>query len=105
MFIAVYRWSVKPGMEERFVRAWHDGTIAITRRYKSYGSRMHRDESGDFIGYAQWPSRAAWQVAWDAHFDHDDKESAAAFQDAIAHSHGPVLLMDVLDDLLELRRP
>jgi heme-degrading monooxygenase HmoA len=100
MFIAVYRWTVKKGEEDRFVRAWHDGTLAITRRYGSFGSRMHREDGGDFIGYAQWPSRAAWQVAWSAHFDHDDKDAARIFTDAIAESHGPVLLMDVLDDLL-----
>lgn len=104
MFIAVYRWRVKPGLEDSFVAAWHRGTVSITRIYGSYGSRMHRNENGDFIGYAQWPRRAAWEVAEKAHFAHDDHEAARDFRDAIDTSE-TVLLMDVVDDLLELRRP
>ncbi len=99
MFIAVYRWTVKPGMEDRFVRAWHRGTLSITRIYGSYGSRMHRNVNGDFIGYAQWPSRAAWEAAVNNHFRHDDAEAARDFQDAIA-AQGTILEMEVLDDLL-----
>lgn len=99
MFIAVYRWTVKPGMEDRFVRAWHRGTLSITKIYGSYGSRMHRNETGDFVGYAQWPSRASWEVAEQAHFKHDDAEAAHDFRDSIA-DHGTILLMEVLDDLL-----
>lgn len=104
MFIAVYRWTVKKGMEDRFVKAWHAGTKRITAIYGSYGSRMHRNENGDFIGYAQWPSREAWQKAADVHFKHDDAQSAFDFNDSI-DNHGTVLLMDVVDDLLVLRRP
>lgn len=99
MFIAVYRWRVKKGLEDSFVRAWHRGTVSITRIYGSYGSRMHRNEDGDFIGYAQWPDRAAWEVAEKAHFRHDDAEAARDFRDAIEES-GTVLRMEVLDDLL-----
>ena len=104
MFVAVYRWTVKPGMEDRFVRAWHAGTLRIIAIYGSYGSRMHRNENGDFIGYAQWPSRAAWEAAEKVHFKHDDEQAAFDFNDSI-ENHGTVLLMDVVDDLLVLRRP
>lgn len=104
MFIAVYRWTVKKGLEDSFVEAWHRGTVSITQIYKSYGSRMHRAENGDFIGYAQWPDRAAWEKAEKAGFRHDEKAAAKAFYDAI-ESSDTLLLMDVVDDLLELRRP
>lgn len=60
---------------------------------------MHRNEDGDFVGYAQWPSRAAWEVAERNHFKHDDEEAAHDFQDSLLE-HGTLLLMDVLDDLL-----
>lgn len=99
MFIAVYRWVVKPGMEDRFVEAWHRGTLSITRIYGSFGSRMHRNEDGAFVGYAQWPSRAAWEVAERNHFKHDDEEAAHNFRESIAES-GTLYLMEVLDDLL-----
>ena len=31
MYVAVYRWTVKPGYEEQFREAWRRGTRAITR--------------------------------------------------------------------------
>ena len=82
MFIAVYRWKVKAGMEDQFREGWRRGTV------------------GDFVGYAQWPTREQWQKVYDAHFPHDDKEASRLFRDAIEISHGPELLMDVTDDLL-----
>jgi hypothetical protein len=104
MFIAVYRWKVKPGMEEQFREGWRRGTVAIRRMHNSFGSRLHRTAEGDFVGYAQWPTRAKWQAVYDAHFPHDDKEASVMFRDAIEISHGPELLMEVTDDLLDLVR-
>ena len=104
MFIAVYRWTVKQGMEEQFREGWRRGTVAIRRTHNSFGSRLHRTADGDFVGYAQWPSREKWQTVYDAQFPHDDKEASRMFRDAIETSHGPELLMDVTDDLLDLVR-
>lgn len=104
MFIAVYRWKVKAGLEDQFREAWRRGTVAIHRMHGSFGSRLHRTRDGDFVGYAQWPSEALWQKVYDAHFPHDDKEAASMFRAAIEVSYGPELLMEVTDDLLDLIR-
>ena len=104
MFIAVYRWTVKKDMEERFVAAWTAGTKSISKIYGSWGARMHRDEKGGFVSYAQWPDRAAWEKARDNRFRHDEKQAAKDFYESIENSD-TVMLMDVIDDLLELRRP
>jgi len=104
MFIAVYRWKVKPGMEEQFREGWRRGTVAIRRQHGSFGSRLHQTLDGDFVGYAQWPSEALWRRVYDAHFPHDDNEASDMFRMAIETSHGPELLMDVTDDLLDLVR-
>lgn len=61
MFIAIYKFVVKAGYEEAFVAAWKKRTEGIYRVSGSLGSRLHRDRYGQFIGYAQWPSREAWQ--------------------------------------------
>jgi heme-degrading monooxygenase HmoA len=103
MFIAVYWWRIKPGKEEQFRRAWHRGTELITARYGSFGSRLHRERDGRFVGYAQWPSYEAWQSAFDAKMFYDDAATRASFVDAIAEAPPdgkPLLLMEVLDDLL-----
>jgi len=104
MFIAVYRWKVKAGLEDQFREGWRRGTVAIHRTHNSFGSRLHRTREGDFVGYAQWPSEQKWQKVYDAHFPHDDHEAAKMFRDAIEVSYGPELLMEVTDDLLDLIR-
>lgn len=103
MFIAVYWWRIKPGKEEQFRQAWRRGTELITARYGSFGSRLHRERDGRFVGYAQWPSYEAWQSAFDAKMFYDDAETRAKFVDAIAEAPPdgkPAFLMEVTDDLL-----
>jgi quinol monooxygenase YgiN len=105
MFIAVYWWRVHPGKEEQFRKAWKRGTELIKQRLGGMGSRLHRNADGRFVAYAQWADRAAWQRAYDAHFDYGEPETARQFTDAIAETasdHLPVFMMDVSDDLLEL---
>jgi heme-degrading monooxygenase HmoA len=103
MFVAVYWWRVKPGKEEQFRQAWRRGTELITERYRSFGSRLHRERDGRFVGYAQWPDYESWQRAFDAKMFYDDAETRAKFVDAIAETapNGkPVFLMEISDDLL-----
>ena len=61
MFCVIYRFSVKPDREAQFRRHW----LAVTRWYYrnagSLGSRLHRADTGEHIGYAQWPARPVWE--------------------------------------------
>jgi quinol monooxygenase YgiN len=60
MFCAVYQWQVKVGMEEQFRQTWRTITEAIFAQNGSLGSRLHQNEDGTFVAYAQWPSRDLW---------------------------------------------
>lgn len=103
MFVAVYWWRVHPGKEEQFRTAWRRGTQAITRTYGSYGSRLHQDIDGRFIGYAEWPDEATWRAAFERKMVYDDAEARAMFIDAVSEAppnHAPMLTMTVTDDLL-----
>lgn len=103
MFVAVYWWRVHPGKEEQFRRAWRRGTDLIRERYGSYGSRLHRDADGRFVGYAEWPDEATWRAAFDQKMVYDDPETRAAFVDAVAEvppDADPIFTMTVTDDLL-----
>lgn len=107
MYVAIYRWKVKPGREEQFREAWRRGTRAITRIYGSYGSRLHRDEEGRFLGYAEWPDKESWQKAFDAKMVYDDPEARAMFINALTADSRPgelIAAMEVTDDLLTGRR-
>lgn len=106
MFVAAYWWTVHPGKEEQFRKAWRRGTELIRETYGSLGSRLHREECEDgtdrWIGVAEWPDKATWQKAFDAKMVYDDPETRAAFVDAISGwAEEPLLLMEVTDDLLD----
>ena len=106
MFVAAYWWTVHPGKEEQFRKAWRRGTELIQETYGSLGSRLHCEEREDgtvrWIGVAEWPDKATWQKAFDAKMVYDDPETRAAFVDAISGwADEPLLLMEVTDDLLD----
>lgn len=106
MFVAVYWWRVHPGKEEQFREAWRQVTLGITAAWGSFGSRLHQDSDGRFVGYAEWPDRASWQAAFDAGMAHADVEASAMFANAVAESvpdRRPLFTMEVTDDLLTRR--
>ena len=99
-------WVAEPARGRGHARAMLAAAeeYAIRRGHGSFGSRLHRTLAGDFVGYAQWPSEKLWRTVYEAHFPHDDPDAAAMFRAAIEVSHGPELLMEVTDDLLDLVR-
>lgn len=64
MFSVIYHFKVKAGKEEVFLQAWLELTKLIYEYEGSLGSRIHQSQKeGDFIAYAQWPSRNKWENA------------------------------------------
>lgn len=102
MFIAFYRWKLKPGKEEQFRAAWSEVTLAIRERCDSRGSRLHKAEDGTWAAYAQWPTRELWEKDCAL----GDKALAARqkMRDAVAESL-PSLYMTVSDDYLVPKTP
>ena len=56
MIVILYKWKIKPGKEEEFQRSWSFATQMIRTHCGSYGSRLHKAQTGEWLGYAQWPS-------------------------------------------------
>ncbi len=101
MFVAAYKWSVRPGQEEQFCAAWRRGTRRIAEKYGSCGSRLHRTVDGDFIGEAQWPDTASWRAAIVAKLSDDDCLVEDLILGAIAQSDDHAMfLMEVTHELL-----
>jgi catechol 2,3-dioxygenase-like lactoylglutathione lyase family enzyme len=96
MFTAIYRWRVRPGMEDEFCRTWHVRTQKIFNARGSFGSRLHREDDGTYCAIALWPSRASWEAV-DPPLP-DDAVDAAVFQEAV-DERLPTLTMDCVDDL------
>ena len=97
MFIALYRWSLKQGQEDRFREGWRRLTEEIYRQRGSHGSRLHRAEDGAWVAYAQWPDRQAWAAAHGT--EPMDGEASKMMRESVETSHPPIL-MEVVDDLL-----
>lgn len=98
MFIALYRWKLVEGKEERFQEGWHRLTEEIYKERGSRGSRLHRAEDGTRVAYAQWPDRLAWEKAGTV--EAIDIEAQQMMRESIEVSYPPTL-MEVVDDLLK----
>lgn len=97
MFIALYRWKLIEGQEDRFKEGWHRRTQEIRRKCGSLGSRLHRAEDGTWLAYAQWPDRETWEAARGVTIE--DAEAVEMMRDSIEMNY-PDTYMYIIDDLL-----
>ncbi len=100
MFVALYRWKLKEGREEKFREGWLRRTAEIYRNCGSLGSRLHRAEDGTWVAYAQWPDRETWEAARQVAVT--DTEAPLLMKESIEVSY-PETLMETVEDLLEAR--
>ena len=61
MFCVLYKFTVQSGLEDSFRQHWLAVTKHLYQHAGSLGSRLHNAKPGDYIVYAQWPSRHAWE--------------------------------------------
>ena len=66
MFVAIYRWHLKPGLEADFQQAWSRITALYVERWGSAGSALFKRDDGVWVGIARWPSREARTRAFEA---------------------------------------
>ncbi len=60
MFCVLYKFTVKSNLDDPFRQHWLAVTQWYYRNAGSLGSRLHRTNNGEYIGYAQWASREQW---------------------------------------------
>lgn len=63
MFTVIYSFEVHPGMEETFIEGWKELTFLIRDYEGGLGSRLHQLSDNEYLAYAQWPDRKAWEEA------------------------------------------
>ncbi len=98
MFVAMYRWRLKPGTEAQFAEAWAERTRAVVSQEGGLGSRLHRAADGMYVAYAQWPSRAAWEAFM--HKSAPPSPAGVQMRACIESSQEPLCLEVVCDLLL-----
>jgi hypothetical protein len=94
--IVLYRWKIKPGLEDQFTASWSQVTQSLLER-GSLGSRLHKGNDDTWYAYAQWPSNADREKAFAARPESPDQ---AKIREAILESFPPVYLEPVADFLL-----
>lgn len=63
MYAVIYQFDVIQGQEEQFETLWQLVTKAFMIHAGGLGSRLHKNEAGSFIAYAQWPDKMRWESA------------------------------------------
>lgn len=97
MFIALYRWKIKPELEQQFIESWSEITAYYRENAGSLGSRLHRGSDGLWYGYAQWPSAEARETAFADSPVHPAREK---MQEAVEESFPEILLEPLADYLI-----
>ncbi len=97
MFIALYEFKVKPGLEAQFEKNWHLGTVAIREHRGSLGSRLHKAQDGTYIAYAQWPNEEIYNEKTALPIE---GSNALQLMKEACETVKVLKLMEVTDDLL-----
>lgn len=63
MHTVIYRFDVIPGREKDFEKTWQLATESFIAHAGGLGSRLHKNEAGSYIAYAQWPNKNCWESA------------------------------------------
>ncbi|HSY29413.1 MAG TPA: hypothetical protein VK832_18025 [Burkholderiaceae bacterium] len=95
-FAVIYRWRLKPGMEQQFIENWSHGTQVLLE-HGSFGSRLHKGPDNIWYAYAQWPDAETRERAFALTADTPDDRK---MQDAVEESFPALILEPVADYLL-----
>ncbi len=95
----LYRWVLRPGMEQQFVDGWSRVTFALLQERGSLGSRLHRGPDGLWYGYAQWPSAQVRENAFG--MPPVDPEASQLMRAAI-QEYLPEIVLESVSDFLVL---
>lgn len=76
MFVAIYRWRLKPGSEASFAQGWARITELASEQCGSGGSALFKGTDGLWYAIARWPSRQDRDRCFDDG-PLDDRASAA----------------------------
>jgi heme-degrading monooxygenase HmoA len=104
MYVVMFEFAVKPGFEAQFIENWPLVTQGIYLFKGSLGSRLHKSASGEYIAYAQWPTKSAWRVSTDITMSKDYEQYRQNMHQALnLQSTKIIYQMEVEIDYLQLR--
>lgn len=96
MFCVIYRWRIKPELEEQFIENWSEITGVFVDKLGGKGSRLHRGEDGLFYAYAQWNCEEDRRKAFE---NFPQSVSSEKMREAIIESFPEIKLESIADFL------
>ncbi|MGI8638751.1 MAG: antibiotic biosynthesis monooxygenase family protein [Pyrinomonadaceae bacterium] len=99
MFVVLYRWRVKPNLQQQFVENWSARTAYFREKYDSSGSRLHRGSDGIWYSYAQWKSAEQRKQVFESE-SNKVSETQQKMQEAIEENFPEIQLETVSDYLI-----
>ncbi len=100
MFVVLYRWRIRPNLEQQFVENWSARTAYLREKYDSLGSRLHRGNDWIRYSYAQWKSAEQREQAFAAE-SNTGSETSQKMREAIEENF-PEIQLEVISDYLML---
>ncbi len=97
MFCVIYRWRIKPELENQFIENWAEVTRFYIENRGGWGSRLHRGEDGLFYAYAQWKSSEAREKAFE---NAPDLPAREKMREAVEESL-PEIRLEAIEDFLQ----
>ena len=98
MFTVLYRWKIKPELEDQFIKAWSEVLEYYVKNFDSLGSRLHRGTDGIYYSYAQWKSAEHREKAFSERIEMSARDK---MREAIDKTFEAVEL-EVLSDFLKV---
>ena len=99
MFTVIYKFKLKPDKIQQFEENWAELTKLIAKHQGGLGSRLHKNDTLNYIAYAQWPDRETWESEWKAMPEHS-KEISRKMKEA-CEERETLFELDVVSDLLK----
>lgn len=98
MFAVIYRWRIKPELEQQFIESWSKITEYLVGNFNSLGSRLHRSNDGLWYAYAQWRTLAERDLAFQ---NMPEMPAREKMKEAIEESF-PEIRLETISDFLIL---
>lgn len=63
MFVVVYRWKLRPGLEAEFRAAWRELSNLYIQLRGQHDATLVEGDDGVWVGKAVWPDRETYVLA------------------------------------------
>ena len=99
MFSVIYKFKLKADKIQQFEENWAELTKLIAKHQGGLGSRLHKNDTLNYIAYAQWPDKETWAGEWNKMPDHAKKISQLMKE--ACESSETIFELEVVKDLLK----